>query len=210
MRVPTLYWSADTDQSDVTIRTLALHTGLTVTEVEAKLTDDWWRQWMFDQVGSKADHIEWVWDSPIAGKVLGERLKAFATVRGQYPHLTVVDNRQNALTGADEYAEVKQVQAKIEELAKETKSHIALLHHAKGDYDSGTKPIPQSGGLQNPFKTPAVGLTLYRPDEDNRLAVNIVKQRGGKSDPAAKYPHSLSIDFSRATVLGFKPERDAA
>lgn len=211
MRVPTLYWSADTDQSDVTIRTLALHCGLTTAEVEARLTDDSWRPWMFNSLGTKADHIEWVFDSPITGRLLGERINAFASVRGQYPHLVVVDNLQNAISNpADEYAEIKQIQTQIEHLARETKAHIALLHHAKGEYDSGTKPIPQSGGLQNPFKLPAVGLTLYRPDEDNRLALNIVKLRGGQSDPGARHPISLPIDFSRAAVLGFVTEKEAA
>jgi hypothetical protein len=209
MRVPTLYWSADTDQSDVTMRTLALHCGLTVAEVEANLTDDSWREWMFEKLGHQADHIEWVFDSPITGRHLGERLNAYAALHGEYPALTVVDNLSNTLqTDQDEYQQIKAVQTQFQALARETKSHIASLHHAKGEYDSGTKPIPQSGGLQNPFKIPEVGLTLYRPDEDNRLAVNIVKIRGGRSDPAAKYPISLSIDFARAAVLGFTPGKE--
>lgn len=206
MRVPCLFWSADTDQTDVTIRSLALYTGFTATEVEQNLTDEQWRGWMFEKMGDKARHIEWVYDSPIAGRLLGERVKAFAEVRGEYPHLVVLDNLSNAVTNpADEYAEIRLVQTAAQQLARETKAHIAILHHAKGEYDSGNKPIPQSGGLQNPYKIPEVGLTLYRPDESNRLAVCIVKQRGGKSDPAARHPITLSVDFERATVLGYQP-----
>lgn len=204
MRVPTLLWSADTDQSDVTIRSLALHTGYTVEQVEEYLHDEAWRPFLFERMGTKADHIDWVFDSPITGRHLGERLKAYAQVHGEYPHFTVLDNLSNALTGAkEEHIEVRDILTAVQQLARETKSHIAVAHHATGEYDSGNKPIPQSGGLNKPFKIPEVGLTLYRPDEDNRLAVCVVKQRGGKSDPAARHPVSLSIDFARASVLGF-------
>lgn len=207
-KAPTLYWSADTDQSDITIRSFALHLGLTTKDVEEKLLDDAWREWVFDHLGDSADHIEWVFDSPILGKQVGERAKAFAELHGQYPHLMVLDNLSNAVTNpADEYAEIRLIQTAAQHLARETNTHIAILHHAKGEYDAGNKPIPQSGGLQNPFKIPEVGITMYRPDGDLRLAVNLVKQRGGKSDPAAKHPISLSIDFSRATVLGYAHER---
>ena len=211
MKVPALVWSADTDQSDVTIRSLALHTGYTVAEVEEYLHDDTWRPFLFDRMGGRADHIDWVYDSPITARLLGERLKAFAMKFGAWPELVVLDNLSNAITNpADEYAEIRQVQSAAQQLARETRAHIAILHHAKGEYDSGTKPIPQSGGLQNPFKIPEIGITLYRPDEDNRLAVNLVKQRGGTSDPAARHPVSLSIDFARASVLGFEPEKKEA
>lgn len=203
MRVPTLYWSADTDQTDVTIRTLAMWLNLSVAEIEEKIDQDWYRDWAFEQLGTRADHVEWVFDSVITGKHAGERLNAFATKHGQYPHLCVLDNLSNAIQDpANEYAEIKQIMTAVQSLGRETRAHMAVLHHAKGEYDGGTKPIPQSGGLQNPFKLPEVGLTLYRPDDDTRLALNLVKNRGGKSDPGAKRPVILPIDFSRARVLG--------
>ena len=198
--VPTAYWSADTDQTDVTSRTLAMWLGMGVAEVEDKLHDNYWRSWMFEQLGDRANHIEWVFDSSITGKHLGERLNAFAEVRGEYPHLVVLDNLSNAIANpADEYAEVKVVMGQVQVLARATNAHIAVLHHAKGIYDDGTKPIPQSGGIQNPFKTVEVGLTMHRPDE-GRLAVNVVKNRGGKSDPGARFPVYMQVDFAQALV----------
>ena len=89
--------------------------------------------------------------------------------------------------------------------AEESGAHVAVLHHAKGEYDGGMKPIPQSGSLDNLFKVPSLGLTLHRADDVGKwLGVAVVKNRGGKSDPGAKNPVVLEVDFARAAVYGFK------
>src|SRR5262249_24507047 len=163
-----------TDITDVTARTIALHLGMDSDEATDKLIDPWWRSWMFEKLGDRADHIEWIFDSVITGPGAGERLNAFAEVHGQYPHLMVLDNLQNGIeTPADEYAQVKEMMTSVQKLARATKAHIAVLHHVKGEYSAGTKPVPLSGGLQNPFAVPEVGLTFYRPDEGHRIAINI-------------------------------------
>jgi hypothetical protein len=82
-------------------------------------------------------------------------------------------------------------------------THIAMLGHVEGKYESGTVPIPKDGVLNKLFKLPEVGLTLYKHGED-RLGVNVVKNRGGPMDPAAKHPILLPVDLSRATVMGFR------
>jgi hypothetical protein len=199
MGVPTLYWSADTDQSDVTVRTLAMWLGATVGEVEAQLQDQAWRTYMFDKLGTRADHIEWVFDSTITPTGLGERLNAYGEVHGRYPQLVVLDNLSNAITDpGNEYAEIKEVLGGVQKLARLSYCHIAVLHHAKGVYDTGLTPIPLSGGLQNPFKLPELGLTLHNAGDD--LGFNVVKHRGGKADPGAATTFRLRKDFSRATI----------
>lgn len=203
MRVPTLYWSGDTDQTDVTIRSLALLTGMTTEVVEQRIDDTAWSEWMRGQL-ARSRHVDWVFDSSITPAGIDSRLEAFAELHGQYPALFVVDNLSNAITSpAEEYAQTKEVLGAVQRLARERKPHIAVLSHAKGEYENGTKPIPQGGGAQNPFKLPEVGLTLYRPDEDDRLGMCVVKNRGGPADPGAKRPVTFHIDLSRASVLGW-------
>lgn len=203
MRVPTLYWSADTDLTDVTIRTLAIWSGLTTTEVESRAEDQAWRDWMFGQL-SEGRHVDWVFDTPITGKLAVERLDAFAEKHGTYPHLTVIDNLSNTVVNtSDSLSEQTEVMAAMQRLARESMSHIAMLHHAKGEYDTGDKPIPKNGALNNLFKTVELGVTAYRPSEDT-IAINIVKARGAASDPKAQRPTVLHIDFARATVKGFR------
>lgn len=206
MQVPTLFWSADTDQADVTARSIALWLGQEVTDVEAKLQDLTWREYLFERLGERSDHISWVFDPTITDRGVEDRLEAFAEINGRYPHLVVLDNLSNTVADPErEYAEIKGVMAGMQRLARTTNAHVAVLHHSTGKFENGTTPIPQDGASQNPFKTVELGLTLYRP-QPNVLAINIVKNRGGESDPKALRPICLPVDFSRAQVLGYSQE----
>jgi hypothetical protein len=205
MGVPTVYWSADTDQHDVMMRTIALWSGSTTADVERNISEPSWAE-HYGRTLTAGAHVEWVFDSSITPRVVGERMKAFAEVHGQYPHLFVVDNLSNTVQNqADELSEQKEVMVAMQRLARESDAHISILAHAKGVYDSGDKPIPQSGALNNLFKIPETGLTLHRADAaGNHLGLNVVKNRGGKADPGAQHPIRFEVDYSRGTVAGFR------
>jgi hypothetical protein len=209
MKVPTLYWSADTDRADATARTIALWLGYPVTEVEEALSQPDVQQRLFYELGTVGDHVEWVFDPAVTGRGLGERLNGFAELHGEYPHLVVVDNLSNAITDPqNEYAQIKEVMAAGQKLARDADCHIAFLHHAKGEYEDGTKPVPLGGASQNPFKVVEVGLTLHRPaGRPDLLGINAVKLRnGGESDRAATKAIYLPIDFSRGMVLDYRKD----
>ncbi len=199
MHAPCVYWSADTDRHDVTMRALAALTGYTMDQCGE-----------YAAAGSintaellhKADHISWVFDPDITGEHVTARLRAFAEINGQYPELVIVDNLSNTVTGQDEYAELRQVTRAMQKIARQTNAHVAMLHHALGEYENGDRPIPQGGALGKLAKTPEQMLTLFNAAE-NQMAVAIVKNRSGKPDPMAKRPILLSTDFSRASVFGF-------
>lgn len=210
--VGVLYWSADTDQADITCRSLAMWSGHTVNQVEENLTS--WRDYLFDKLGDNADHVEWVFEPRIDAKGVNERIDSYAEVHGEYPNLVVLDNLSNTIAGTDqqEHIEIRNILGGVQRLARRTGAHIAVLHHAKGEYEGGDRPIPQNGALQNPFKIPEVGLTLFHPGGDQgRLGVCVVKNRsGGASDPAAQWRNAtiLQVDYSRATVLGFETREE--
>lgn len=208
MKIPTLYWSADTDRADATARTIAMWTGIEVDQVVDGLEDPEQATWMFDRLGDRGDHVEWVFDTSITAAGTAARLNAFAEVHGEYPHLVVLDNLSNAVGDpSDEYAEIKKVMSAAQKLAREANPHIALLHHANGKYEDGDVPIPLGGASQNPFKTVELGLTLYLPKfRPGEIAINPVKNRSGQSDRSAQRPIYLPIDFARAQVLGYQKD----
>lgn len=201
--VPTVYWSADTDQHDVVTRATALWSGHTTAEIEVNRGDPAWVA-HYDSILTNGNHVDWIFESSITPKHVGERMLAFAEVHGEFPHLFVVDNLSNTVQHqSDELAEQKEVMTAMQRLARETQAHIAILAHAKGEYDSGSKPIPQAGALNNLFKLPEVGLTLHRADDAGLLlGLNVVKNRGGQADPGAKRPVQFEVDYARATVKG--------
>jgi hypothetical protein len=205
MGVPTIYWSGDSARETVTIRTLAMWTGYTTEQAELYRRDpSWLPHW--EQALHRSRHIDWAFETPIKSKTVGERLWAFAEKHGEFPHLFVVDNLSNTVENiSDEMSEQKQVMTKMQELARETGTHIAMLHHPKGEHESGTRPIPKTGSLNNLFKTPEVGLTIHRPSGvEGKLAVSVVKNRGGVDDPLAEHSIGLDVDLGRATIYGFE------
>lgn len=211
MGVPTMYWSADTDHNDVLLRTVALWSGTTTDEVEQQLHEPAWRAY-HDKHMQSAAHIDWIFDAAITPPLVGERIKAFAELHGEYPHLAVIDNLSNTVQDQDDkWSEQEAVMVAMQRLARETQAHIAVLAHVKGEYEGGMKPIPKSGSLNNMFRTVELGVTLHQASDDGtRLGLNAVKNRSGKPDPAAKNAIVLEADFSRATIRGWRTTQVAA
>lgn len=204
MGVPTVYWSADTDRHDVLVRAAAMWSGSTVQDVDVNMSQPAWAA-HYEKAMRSGAHVEWVFDPAIEPDRVKERLLAFAEVHGEFPHLFVVDNLSNTVQSqGDELAEQKQALIALQRLARESHAHIAVLAHAKGAYEDGTKPIPQGGVLNNLAKWPELVVTLHQADDSGRLlGLNVVKNRSGRADPGAKHPLHLNVDFGSATVGGF-------
>lgn len=204
--VPALYWSGDTDQHDVLMRTLALLTNITTEQVEEQYKGSVEAKTFYDAKLGLGDHVDWVFDSAIPAGKVAERLTAFAELHGEYPHLVILDNLSNAVEHqGDEFAEQKEFMTEVQRLARFTRAHFAVLAHAKGDYENGLKAIPQSGVLNNLAKIPEVLITLHWHDSSGTgIDLNICKNRSGKPDPGANRPVFFPVDYSRAFVGGFK------
>lgn len=203
MQIPTVFWSADTDRHDVTMRTLAAITQYPMDQVEnyiAANTAGFDPQLLL----KKADNIAWVFDPDITGENIQERLRAFAEIRGVYPEMVVVDNLSNTVMNqSDEYGELRQVTRTMQKIARKTDAHVAMLHHALGEYENGDRPIPQGGAIGKLAKVPEQMLTLFHAGPD-QLGVAVVKNRSGKPDPLARSPILFTVDYSRASVYGYQ------
>lgn len=205
--VPTIYWSADTDEHDVTTRAMALWSGTSTEQIDEQLRNDAWRKYYDEILRANASHVDYVFDAQITPRIVAERLKAFAEVNGEYPHLFVIDNLSNTVQNQDSVlSEQTDTMVGLQRLARESGTHIAILAHAKGEYEGGMKPIPLNGVLNNLGKYVETVITMHRQDDAGRfLGLNLAKNRGGKgADPAARHPVQLEVDFSIATVKGFR------
>lgn len=202
MNVPAIYWSADTDQHDVMMRALAVRTNYTTEQIDEYYLSSDEAKARYDTELAAVLNIDWVFDSAIPVALVAERLKAFAEVHGEYPQLVVLDNLSNAVEHQEqEMAEQKAFIVEVQRLARFTRAHFAILAHAEGKFDDRFTPIPQSGVYNKLAKLPEVVLTLNFLDaQQTQLAVNVVKQRGGKAMGIGQ-PVKLGIDYSRAQVV---------
>src|SRR6266705_3246267 len=158
--VPTLYFSADSDEWTVKQRACSILTGAELNAVEKQLNEEQWEKFYTDKLRS-ADQIDWSYNPDIDLEFIVRRIFAHAEPRGEFPQLIVVDNLGNTVVDQDnEGAELRSACRELQRIARMTKAHVMALHHTVGQYENGDKPIPLNGLLYYLGKVPEVVLSL--------------------------------------------------
>jgi hypothetical protein len=216
-RVPTLYFSADSDVTTFSIRAGAMAThGLSTGEVEERLLRK--DPEILRSIDEATKHIWVCFDSTPDGHDIQNELDAYAMVTGDYPALIVVDNLMDIQTGGFEERQGQDaVLSFLKQLATRTSAAVVVLCHvvATGwevdgsgkrqqvDYASGKVPIPLSGLMNKIDKRPRLILTIYEMDE-NGLGVCVVKNNNGRRDAEGKLQFRIPrISESMSYVSGW-------
>lgn len=204
-KVPTLYFSADSDAFTQATRAISILTGKTMelskTEVRTGRLDA-------DSVNAldQAAMIQFEYHASPSLKQIKDSLDAFHQKWGSPPSLIVIDNITDVFSGIDNNADdpfsgLEGLMGSLHELARESGSCVIGLHHVTGDYNNGNIPIPLRGIKGQIGRVPEMVLTLHRignefgPDEFN---VSTVKNRAGKSDTSGLT--FVSMDFTGDTM----------
>lgn len=205
--VPTLYFSADTDQATMTIRAAAMVSGWRTEDVEQAI--DAGMTEALDVQLHKWSHIQFNFLASPTATDLECELKAFRQVYGDWPQLIVMDNITNLdnETGNDGFQNLEATCDFLHELARETGACIVALHHVTGEYDDGQKPPSLSSLRGKISKVPELVLALHRVGGDTLeggrvMGVSPVKNRAGKSDPSGGWFMQLGVDLERMAITG--------
>jgi len=194
-RVPTLYFSADSDKTTFGSRAAASALDIRLSEAEeAILNKD---EEVLTELDALTDHM-WVnFDCAPTPKDIDAEVDCFAYIYGEYPHLIVIDNLMDvSLYGMEERAGHDAIIDFARQLARRTSAAVLILCHVVGAYTDGLEPIPRSGLMNKIDKRPRLILTLHQP-ETNVLAVSVVKNSNGP----AKSDGSMIVD------IGWMPEK---
>lgn len=203
-RVPTLYFSADSDAFTQHTRALAILTGRTTAEAAAATNNGTVpeeEQKLLDSVPVRFDC-----DASPSMERLETSLLAYEELYGDFPHLTVVDNITNVRAGVDDDDPFSGLEVLLEDLhdmGRKTGSCFIGLHHVTGPHNDGNAPIPLSGIKGQIGRVPELILTLHRPPNQfggELLNVSTVKNRAGKQDPTGKSFVSLRFDGERMRI----------
>lgn len=183
-KVPTLYFSADSDAYVQLTRSIAIMAEVSVEAAnKAVLAND---------LGSLADSltdipIRFNYDASPSLDTLETSIEAYEEVYGEYPTLIVIDNITNVRIGGDgdddPFSGLEGLNDYLHTMARETGACVVGLHHVTGPYNDAEKPIPLSGVKGQISRVPELILTLFKPAPD-RVGVSPVKNRGGKADPS--------------------------
>lgn len=194
-RVPTLYFSADSDKTTFGSRAAASALDIRLSDAEeAILAKD---EDVLRRLDDLTDHM-WVnFDCAPSPKSIDTEVDCFAYIYGEYPHLIVIDNLMDvSLYGMDERSGHDAIMDFARQLARRTSAAVLVLCHVVGAYADGRDPIPMSGLMNKIDKRPRLILTLHQP-ETNVLAVSVVKNSNGP----CKTDGSMIVD------IGWMPEK---
>lgn len=206
-KVPTLYFSADSDAFTQLSRSVSILSGWSLERSTRAVRSE--------DIGQVADDLDSLpirfnYKASPSLDVIEESLAAYDALYEDFPALIVIDNITNVRTdagdGDDPFSGLEALMDYLHEMARETGSCVIGLHHVTGPYNDGDKPIPLSGIKGQIGRVPELILTLHRVSDGfgpDLLNVSTVKNRGGKSDPSGNDFASLEFVGDTMKICDF-------
>ncbi|APC43118.1 DnaB-like dsDNA helicase [Mycobacterium phage Kerberos] len=197
-KVPTLYFSADSDAFTQISRSVSILSGWSLERSTRAVRE----QNIEESVAAELDQvpIRFNYKASPSLDVIEESLSAYDALYEDFPALVVVDNITNVRTdssdGDDPFSGLESLMDYLHEMGRETGACVIGLHHVTGPHNDGDKPIPLSGIKGQIGRVPEMVLTLHRESDGfgpDSLNVSTVKNRGGKSDPSGNDYASLEF-----------------
>lgn len=198
--VPTLFFSADTDASTVSIRAIAHLSGHTQQTVERELNNN---NPSYHKYLSQMANISWVFDSNPSLDDLEMEIKAYIELYGIAPELIVIDNLMNVAAETDnEWAGLRDIMMNLHDMARKTEACVLVLHHVSeaSEYGSPTVPPPRRSIHGKVSQLPAVILTLGYDPSQGMLRVAAVKNRFGPHFADASEWATLFVNFGACQI----------
>lgn len=196
MGVPTLYFSADSDEVTMAARTAAKVSGHTYNQVREIQAAGLYDEFYGRMVGRLP--IRWVFDSEPSLEDISNAINAYQELWGTLPVLIVIDNLMNMRGDGDtnnEWAGMRSTVKALHYLARRTRACVWLLHHTSESSDQWITKAPPRPAIQGKLsQLPPLILTFA--NDEGVMWVGVVKQREGASDPLAKDPLRWLVDFA--------------
>lgn len=188
--VPTLYHSSDSDDFTMASRSLAMLSGEKTDETEL---------WVMTQKSAAYDmlkqmeHVRWSFKSSPTIEHMKLEADAFAEIKGEYPHLTVLDIMMDVdYEGAGEQ-NYWALMAELKDMARDQQTALLVVHHTSESVKGGSPP-PRSAIMGKANQLPTLILTLWGDSHRNTLDIATVKNRFGPQDAMAHKYFQMKAD----------------
>lgn len=207
-RVPTLYFSADSDAYTQLTRTVSIETGWPLSRSAEAVREG-------DLNGAtpmlESLPIRFNYNASPSLDQIDNSMLAYEEVYGDFPELVIVDNITNVRTGgaendADPFAGLESLMDYLHTMGRNTGAFVLALHHVTGEYNDGLRPIPLSGIKQQLGRVPEMVLTMHRGQRFGQptLNVSLVKSRNGKFDPSGWTYDELKFEGDSMQIKDFE------
>ena len=181
--VPTLYFSADTDEWTTMVRAAARLSGDSTAQVEARLNSEGGGE-QVRRLLRGAEHVQFCFDPSPTRDDIADEVAAFTEAWGSAPQLVVVDNILNVQAEHEnEWSGLKDLMKDFHYIARMSKAHVMVLHHtSEGEKDPYSKP-PARRDIQGKIsQLPEVINTVVLRPTTGELLLACVKNRNGQHD----------------------------
>ena len=213
-KVPTLFFSADTDTATVMMRAASHLSGHEQLLVESNLLSN---RHYYDKYLSEMESIQFVFDSSPSLDDIELEIKAYVELFGIPPELIVVDNLMNVVSESDnEWAGLRAIMVEFHDMARKTEACVLVLHHVseQTEYGKENKPPARRAIHGKVSQLPALILTLFFDPKENKLMIAAVKNRFGPhtadgSDHISLFVNYKVCQINDADPMGRMYRRDA-
>lgn len=198
-KVPTLYFSADTNSDTVEVRLASMLTDTDQATVEAAILRD--RSWA-SNILKLAGHIRWNFDASLSMETVELEIMAHQELTSRPPELIVVDNLLDCAQGGTgtRWDAMLDLLLDFKYLAREYDTAFLILHHMTEAEPLPRGQVPPKRAIKGKLDdTPALILSVAA-DEGGFLGVSAVKNRHGESDVKGEKPTWLRADPSRMFI----------
>jgi hypothetical protein len=199
-KVPTLFFSADTDTATVMMRAAAHLSGHGQVMVEKNLHDN---PRVYNDEMQGISHIQWVFDSNPSLDDIEMEIKAYIELYGITPELIVIDNLMNVAAETDnEWAGLRQIMMELHDMARKTEACVLVLHHVSEatEYGPPTMPPGRRAIHGKVSQLPSLILTLGYSPTEGTLRVSPVKNRFGPMYANADVHVPLFVNFATCQI----------
>ena len=197
MRVPTLCFSTDSDQDTVASRLLAINQRQPTT-----LTEEWLRTEpeKCKQVLAQYDFLRWDFRPDPTLDDIWHGLYGYHETEGRYPDQTVIDIASDVGhdTG-DEWGSLRDLMRQSKVIARETGTHLLLVHHASDSVRTKRRCL-ESSAVFSSSETVPCGV-----DPSRGLDVACVKNRHAKASADAEIRIPMQLDAATSFVGDYVP-----
>ena len=199
-KVPTLFFSADTDIATVMMRAASHLSGHSQLMVEANLNSN---RHYYDKHLDNLENIQFVFDSSPSLDDIELEIKAYVELFGIPPELIVIDNLMNVAAETDnEWSGLRQIMLELHDMARKTEACVLVLHHVseQSEYGSPSMPPPRRAIHGKVSQLPALILTLGYDPGQGMLRVAAVKNRFGPHTADASKWATLFVNFAACQI----------
>lgn len=193
IKVPTMYFSSDSDEHTMATRLLSRQTGSQGQEVGGWLKSN---KDFAARVLKDMDHVKWCFNPSPSIEDLYRNLYAYHEVHGEYPQMVIVDILMDIDDGTGEVSQnYWTTMADLKVLARKTKVALVVAHHTSESAKAGSPP-PRAAIQGKANQLPVLILTLWGDSINGTLDIAIVKNRYGPDDATGATTFQMKVDPS--------------